>query len=397
MDIPKIIFTVTVFFLLVPAFSPAHDIYLKNGTVISTEWVNRGGGHVTYHQFGGSVTIPFSQVEKIVFTPEVRHTTQTIVSTTVDGEVENGPEEDLALLLETALKPRTPVERANLAVVSITTSAGFGSGFFISADGLIVTNRHVVRGSEDNTKKIKGRIKESWKQLDQWKEKLDSEKKRIDRFARKLNESRKDLQKTVRENGARVDRDRLKEAERSLREKEDYLRDWRADYTNRLQKYKENRRDLTRKSEDFHRKNKDLSQQSRFRITLADGSEKSALLYRVSNDFDLALLKLNGYRTPFLPAADGGKLALGQRVFAIGSPLQLKNSVTSGVISNFRDRYIQTNAEIYPGNSGGPLVTENGQVLGVNTMKMITEKFEGLGFAIAISYVTKEFSEYFGE
>ena len=75
----------------------------------------------------------------------------------------------------------------------------------------------------------------------------------------------------------------------------------------------------------------------RFSITLADGTEKSAILYRVSNDIDLALLKLNGYITPYLEPADLGAAALGQPVYAIGAPLRLKNSVTSGVISNFRD------------------------------------------------------------
>jgi S1-C subfamily serine protease len=68
--------------------------------------------------------------------------------------------------------------------------------------------------------------------------------------------------------------------------------------------------------------------------------------------------------------------------------------VTSGVISNSRGDYIQTNAEIYPGNSGGPLVTESGRVVGVNTMKQITEKFEGLGFAIAFPRVQEEFRNY---
>ena len=109
----------------------------------------------------------------------------------------------------------------------------------------------------------------------------------------------------------------------------------------------------------------------------------------------MALLKLNGYRTPYLEIADSSSVRLGQQVFAIGAPLQLKNSVTSGVISNFRGEYIQTSSEIYPGNSGGPLVTADGRVVGVNTMKLITEKFEGIGFAIHINRVLSEFSDFF--
>ncbi len=52
------------------------------------------------------------------------------------------------------------------------------------------------------------------------------------------------------------------------------------------------------------------------------------------------------------------------------------------------------NAEIYPGNSGGPLVTAEGKVIGVNTMKMITDKYEGLGFAIPVQKVYAEFHDY---
>jgi S1-C subfamily serine protease len=129
-------------------------------------------------------------------------------------------------------------------------------------------------------------------------------------------------------------------------------------------------------------------------VVLADGRRESAVFYRVSENYDLALLKLNGFKTPYLSPEDEYQLTLGQDVYAIGSPLKLKNTVTSGVISSNRGDYIQTNAEIYPGNSGGPLVTEDGRVVGVNTKKRITEKFEGLGFAIKFSRVQKEFSSF---
>jgi serine protease Do len=72
----------------------------------------------------------------------------------------------------------------------------------------------------------------------------------------------------------------------------------------------------------------------------------------------------------------------------------LQNSVTSGVYSGFEQGFIKTNAQIYPGNSGGPLVCSEGRVLGINTFKMLTHKFEGLGFAIPIETALKEFSTY---
>jgi S1-C subfamily serine protease len=75
----------------------------------------------------------------------------------------------------------------------------------------------------------------------------------------------------------------------------------------------------------------------------------------------------------------------------------MKNTVTSGVVSGFRENYIQTNAQIYPGNSGGPLINEKGGVVGVNTLKLVTRKFEGLGFAIPIGVALAEFKNHLQE
>jgi S1-C subfamily serine protease len=61
------------------------------------------------------------------------------------------------------------------------------------------------------------------------------------------------------------------------------------------------------------------------------------------------------------------------------------------VISGFQGTFVKTNAQIYPGNSGGPLVTAQGHVIGINTFKKITHKFEGLGFAISIKVALDAF------
>jgi S1-C subfamily serine protease len=86
----------------------------------------------------------------------------------------------------------------------------------------------------------------------------------------------------------------------------------------------------------------------------------------------------------------------GQVVYAIGSPMGLNNTVTSGIFSAYRKKvgtdeiYLQTDAAINPGNSGGPLVDARGDVLGVNTM--ILSNTEGIGLAIPIEVVLEEFS-----
>ena len=377
--------------LIVVPVCAAHEVHLKNGYVIQTDYARRDQDQLTYHQFGGEISIPLSEVDRVIYTDRKGEKAATPVLPSGGG----GNGRDLKAVLESKMKPRGPIEQANLAVVSILTAAGSGSGFFLNRDGLIVTNRHVIRGSEDNNEKIEQVMTDAQGQLAEWELSLQREKSRIDQFEKNVKRNRASFKKTIREQGARIDEDQRLAAERSLKERSAYLEDWLRDYTRRKSRFLENKRHIDKQRYDFEQKNRALAGQSRFTITLADGEEVSAILYRTSDRHDLALLKLNGYRTPYLEIADSSSVRLGQQVFAIGAPLQLKNSVTSGVISNFRGEYIQTSSEIYPGNSGGPLVTADGRVVGVNTMKLITEKFEGIGFAIHINRVLSEFSDFF--
>jgi serine protease Do len=107
---------------------------------------------------------------------------------------------------------------------------------------------------------------------------------------------------------------------------------------------------------------------------------------------DLALLKVedkDAAKFAWVPLGDSDALAVGERVFAIGSPLGLERTVTEGIVSTktrqFQgELYIQTTAQINPGNSGGPLFNLKGEVTGVTNMKVFGE---GLGFAIPIENV----------
>jgi S1-C subfamily serine protease len=109
---------------------------------------------------------------------------------------------------------------------------------------------------------------------------------------------------------------------------------------------------------------------------------------------DLALLRSNSKSCPILPLETNAKV--GEEVFAIGSPMGLADTVTRGIISAFRDvssiRYVQIDAALNPGNSGGPLVDRNGAVVGVNTFKL--KDAEGLNFAIAASEIKAAFRSF---
>lgn len=135
-------------------------------------------------------------------------------------------------------------------------------------------------------------------------------------------------------------------------------------------------------------------------VTLADGTEKEAEIIGTDPRTDLAVIKIRVNRkvTP-VRFGDSDQLVVGQEVVAIGNPLGLRfaRSVTAGIVSGlnrlltteegFTFRLIQTDAAINPGNSGGALVNLDGQLIGINTVKIAAEGFEGMGFSIPSNQV----------
>ena len=122
-------------------------------------------------------------------------------------------------------------------------------------------------------------------------------------------------------------------------------------------------------------------------------SYKDVKIIAMNKFEDMALLKINDNDAPKFSRVllgDSDALAVGEKVFAIGSPLGLERTVTEGILSTKTrelggDLYLQTTAQINPGNSGGPLFNMRGEVVGITNMKITFG--EGLGFAIPIGAV----------
>lgn len=148
-------------------------------------------------------------------------------------------------------------------------------------------------------------------------------------------------------------------------------------------------------------------------ITLSDGKNYKASVEWADSDLDLAIVKVNLKCVNYAKLGDSEELKVGQTVYAIGNPIgfEFQKTVTSGIISAlnrtiifkeneqvlgqsesresdntiFMSNLIQTDATINPGNSGGPLINNNGEIIGINSVKITSA--EGIGFAIPINVI----------
>ncbi len=131
-------------------------------------------------------------------------------------------------------------------------------------------------------------------------------------------------------------------------------------------------------------------------VTLMDGTEYDAQVLYANEDMDLAVIKIDANDLPAVTLGDSDSLSVGQVSVAIGNPmgLEYERSVTAGIVSaldrsillsqtQVAENLIQTDAAINSGNSGGPLLNLNGEVIGINSYKL--SNGEGMGFAIPIN------------
>ncbi len=143
---------------------------------------------------------------------------------------------------------------------------------------------------------------------------------------------------------------------------------------------------------------------SRIEVVMYNNARYYAKVIGIDPSTDLALLKIKGENLPFLPFGNSDLLEPGDWVLAVGNPFELTSTVTAGIVSAkarnigvLRDRnnlqvesFIQTDAAVNPGNSGGALVNLKGELVGINTaIATSTGQYAGYSFAIPVSLVQK--------
>ena len=256
------------------------------------------------------------------------------------------------------------IEQARNGTVSIEAPWGTGSGFFIS-DSTIVTNKHVLVPDPAVLNKDRHDIETRRKLFNLEKERLERLRRQLDQAPEGPDRDQANIILQERERELARVRPQLEEAEANLR-----------------------KREQTRSPSDV-------------KIYLIDGSVLMAQSIKTSPNRDLALLTVSGARVPALRLApQNSGLREGDKVYAIGSSVGLRHTVTSGIFSSYRqmkdskDLWLQTDAPINHGNSGGPLIDEHGVVHGVNTIRLEGGQggVQGIGLAIAIQTVIDEFA-----
>ncbi len=146
-----------------------------------------------------------------------------------------------------------------------------------------------------------------------------------------------------------------------------------------------------------------IERSDRILVVLNDQREFPARLVGVDKNTDLALLKIEAENLPAIRFADSDEVALGEWVLAVGNPYNLTSTVTAGIVSAkgraisdprkrrmSLDTFIQTDAAVNPGNSGGALVNTSGELIGINTaIQSATGAYVGYSFAIPSNVVEK--------
>jgi protein-disulfide isomerase len=231
--------------------------------------------------------------------------------------------------------PRSPIEQAMNAAVFVRTPFSSGSGFFVTEHCDLITNKHVVRIDQKTLERIRARAARIGKRFD---------------MARGLSRTK-------------GERDFFKDLEERLAAEASTL--------------------------------EDLTRGKGVEIRTRDKQSYKVTHIRFSPTQDLVAMRIDADHCPAISRGNPKQVPLGETVFAVGTPLGLDMTVTSGVLSRYSEdlggeAYIQTDSPINPGNSGGPLLGKDGAAIGVNTAVMAGA--QGIGFAIPIDVAFSEFS-----
>ncbi|MDX1451249.1 MAG: trypsin-like peptidase domain-containing protein [Oleiphilaceae bacterium] len=297
---------------------------------------------------------------------------------------------DFLTQLQQKYAPTSDIEKATLAVVTVETQMGSGSGFFVTPRCHIVTNRHVIRPTKTKDwEEAQDTFDDAEREFKRAQQNIKLERERLERYKRSLDKHRDYV------NG-------LREGAEKQQEEAD-LRGYQDQYDRNVRELRDYEAKVAKQQKEFEQEKSSFSLNSSmanlarsFTVALKDGTKVPAQLVHLSHNEDLALLHIKNCTSPHLIQNANPELRQGQMIYSIGSPLGQSDHLTSGVITKVRSNAIFIDAQILPGNSGGPLINDAGEYIGVNTFKLARQSAheDGLGIAIPARVVSKELGKY---
>ena len=265
--------------------------------------------------------------------------------------------------------PRNEIEASRNATVFIKTAWGnFGSGFIVSDDCFVITNRHVMKIDVEKIIKRK-----------------QTDPKLRQAMVNEALQKKVELQQLILHYKNKVMREGQTAKSKQLKIE---IKHKAAEIDAIPEKYQQN---LIEQIE----KIKTDSDGQGFDVSLVDGTTFKIYQVEFSELYDLALFQLPENNCPYLKLDTDENLPQGTPLYTIGNPSGLEYTVTSGIFSGYQtkneQRLIQTDAPINPGNSGGPLITKDGHLVGINTL--VLRGTQGIGFAIPANIIEQEFGD----
>lgn len=279
-----------------------------------------------------------------------------------------GTASSLAQQFSEKFNPKNRIENARNATVFIQTDWGsIGSGVIVTPDCWVLTNKHVLVFDDEEAKKS------AYNDADVNSSLKEAIRARQNRIMELLN-----LRSNMAANGASYEeiQDINKEIEALKEEISQLPQMYKESIDSEIDVYKHD------------------SESSTYKVSVVDQTEFDIQNVTFSESHDLAAFQLPASGCPFVKLSSNRDIPLGTRLYTVGNPSGLDYTVTSGVFSGYRNseegEMIQTDAPINPGNSGGPLITEQGDLVGINTMILLGT--EGIGFAIPAQSIENDFS-----
>jgi len=188
-----------------------------------------------------------------------------------------------------------------LAVVSIETALGSGSGFFISDDGYIVTNKHVIRPTEfKEWKKSDKEYSDARAKIKDIEQELSERKARLKKMEQELSQYKRDIDRRYSDSERKV----------AYAEYDDYearLNKMKSNYRDRKKWLGKKKRELSSRDSSFSARSANAKFARQFKVTLKGGVQVKAKLIKLSDKHDLALIKLDGHITPSIDITLAGR------------------------------------------------------------------------------------------